>query len=104
MAAAMPNSVPPGLCRRRATLSWPRALPVNEAAVLCSLPFFIQYADKRARHDSFVSLESRFEDLLDRYGTTEDHRKGIRASYLQAKAIEEALSRHLGMDLRTLKV
>ena len=78
---------------------WPWPLPVNDAAALCSLPFFIQYADKRARHDTFVSLEARFEDLLDRYGTTEDHRKGIRASYLQAKAMEEALSRHLGLDL-----
>ena len=39
------------------------------------------YADKRARHDQFVTLEERFEDLLVRYGDTEEHRQGIRQSY-----------------------
>ncbi len=78
---------------------WPWKLPVDDAARMCSLPFFILYADKRARHDTFVSLEERFEDLLDRYGKTEEHRKSIRVSYLQAKAIEEAMARHLGQNL-----
>ena len=78
---------------------WPWKLPADDAARMCSLPFFILYADKRAKHDSFVTLESRFEDLIDRYGKTEEHRKSIRASYLQAKAIEDALSKHLGVGL-----
>lgn len=78
---------------------WPWKLPADDAQRMCSLPFFILYADKRARHDAFVSLEARFEDLIDRYGRTEEHRKSICGSYLQAKAIEEALSRHLGVGL-----
>ncbi len=78
---------------------WPWKLPADNAVLMCSLPFFILYADKRARHDAFVSLEVRFEDLIDRYGKTEAHRKSICGSYLQAKGIEEALSRHLGVGL-----
>lgn len=78
---------------------WPWPLPLDNAEKLCSLPFFIMYADKRARHDVFVTLEARFEDLLDRYGSTEERVQGIRASYLQAKALEEGLSRHLGVGL-----
>ena len=81
---------------------WPWKLPVEDAARMCSLPFFILYADKRAKHDTFVSLESRFEDLIVRYGKTEEHKKSIRASYLQAKAIEEALARHLEMELSSI--
>ena len=57
------------------------------------------YADKRARHDQFVTLEERFEDLLVRYGDTEEHRQGIRQSYAQGKAIERSMSLILGRDL-----
>lgn len=78
---------------------WPWALPVDDPARICSLPFFIIYADKRARHDVFVSLEKRFEDLLVRYGGTAEKEDGIRLSFAQAQAIEDALSRHLGIRL-----
>ena len=57
------------------------------------------YADKRARHAQFVTLEERFEDLLVRYGDTEEHRQGIRQSYAQGKAIERSMSLILGRDL-----
>ncbi|MDO5537206.1 MAG: HD domain-containing protein [Desulfovibrionaceae bacterium] len=82
---------------------WPWPLPADNAERMCSLPFFIMYADKRARHDQFVTLEERFDDLYVRYGNTETHRAGIRASYLQAKAIEAALSRHLCVDLSGIR-
>ena len=59
----------------------------------------VMYADKRARHDQFVTLEERFEDLLVRYGDTEEHRQGIRQSYAQGKAIERSMSLILGRDL-----
>ncbi len=78
---------------------WPWPLPADDPARMCSLPFFVMYADKRCRHDEFVTLEERFEDLIDRYGDTESHREGIRASYLQAKAVEGALSKHMHVDL-----
>lgn len=78
---------------------WPWELPTKSGELMCSLPFFVLYADKRARHDVFVSLEARYEDLLDRYGKTERHRESICASYLQIKAVETALSKHLGMGI-----
>ncbi len=78
---------------------WPWELPADDAARMCSLPFLVMYADKRCRHDEFVTLEERFDDLYERYGDTERHREGIRASYMQAKAVEMALSRHMHVDL-----
>lgn len=78
---------------------WPWKLPVDDAERMCSLPFFIMYADKRCRHDQFVSLEERFDDLLERYGKTDEHKAGIYDSYLQAKNIERALSKHMRVDL-----
>jgi putative nucleotidyltransferase with HDIG domain len=57
------------------------------------------YADKRVKHDSFVSLDERFEDLHVRYGINEYARERITASCLQSKRIEAALSRRLGLEL-----
>ena len=37
----------------------------------------INYADKRVRHDTVVSLEERFIDLLERYGVTPERRVRI---------------------------
>lgn len=75
---------------------WPWALPEGKA--ICSLPIFVLYADKRARHDQCVSLDERFEDLLIRYGKTETARALIRKSYQQSQAIEAALMRQLKWD------
>ncbi len=44
--------------------------PVNEAEI-------IYYADKRVKHNQFVSVEERIVDLLERYGTTEEQRRRI---------------------------
>ncbi len=74
---------------------WPWDLPKN----VCALPFFVIYADKRIMHQKCVSLEERYEDLLTRYGTTEEHRIGITVSYEQGKNIESALSAQLEMPL-----
>jgi putative nucleotidyltransferase with HDIG domain len=73
---------------------WPWRLP--EGDCLCTLPFFIIYADKRVRHDVCVSLDERYEDLLTRYGHSEAARSGIRKSYEQGKTIERAFSALLG--------
>lgn len=75
---------------------WPWAI---HSGNVCSLPFFIIYADKRVMHDRCVTLEERFDDLLVRYGDTEAHRASIRASYEQGKIIENALSAQTGVDL-----
>lgn len=75
---------------------WP--WPVDPARV-CSLPFFVIYADKRIKHDRCVSLRERFEDLLVRYGHTEQARAGIQESYRQGQTIERALAARLGLNL-----
>lgn len=76
---------------------WPWPLPPGKA--ICSLPIFVLYADKRARHDACVPLRDRFEDLLVRYGHTELARSGIRSSYGQAREIEKALEEQLECNL-----
>lgn len=76
---------------------WPWQLP--EGSGICCLPIFIIYADKRVRHDKCVTLEQRFDDLIVRYGKTEEIRANIRKSLQQAEQIEAALSRELKWDL-----
>lgn len=76
---------------------WPWPLP--DGSGLCSLPFFIIYADKRVRHDQCVTLEERFEDLLTRYGHSEASRQGIRVSFEQGQTIERVLSAQLECGL-----
>jgi len=60
------------------------------------LPLSIIYSDKRVKHNRVVSLSERFEDLLHRYGATEDIRQRIGRSFDQAREIEEALIQTLG--------
>ena len=63
------------------------------------LPLVVQYADKRVRHNEQVFLDERFEDLYERYGTTEDIRYRIRKSKQQALVIERGLGKILGVKL-----
>ncbi len=51
----------------------------------------INYADKRVRHDTVVSLEERFIDLMDRYGKTPEQR--LRLGQLREKTLE--LEQHI---------
>jgi hypothetical protein len=59
----------------------------------------IVYADKRVRHDAYVSLDERFADLIDRYGVDAFTRSRIELSLQQGKRIEAALSRRLEVHL-----
>lgn len=59
----------------------------------------ILYADKRVRHDQYVSLDERFRDLMLRYGLTETARGRLSAAHIQGKTIEAALSSRLGVKL-----
>ncbi len=63
------------------------------------LLMIIEYADKRVRHDCYVTLAERFEDLQERYGVNEFVRGRIRISHEQGERLEEALSRRLGVNL-----
>ena len=57
------------------------------------------YADKRVKHDSYVSLDERFLDLQKRYGVNEYARSRIEESRQQGKKVEAAFSRRLGVPL-----
>ncbi len=76
-------------------VQWPWELPSN----VCDLVFFVIYADKRCMHNVCVTLEERYEDLLQRYGDTDHHKNLIRLSYEQGVNIEQALSALLECDL-----
>lgn len=75
---------------------WPWEEELNEDTLL---PLAVIYADKRVMHDGYVTMEERFVDLYERYGTTEKSRGLIDAAKVQGKRIEEALSGLLGVDL-----
>jgi len=49
----------------------------------------VYYADKRVRHDEVVSLESRLEYIVDRYGKGDPHREHhIRLNFQQCQYLE----------------
>jgi hypothetical protein len=76
-------------------VSWPFAVDVRADFI----PLAVLYADKRVAHDRIVPIESRFDDLLTRYGTTQDIRDRIHTTNRQAKDIENAFGRLLEIDL-----
>lgn len=76
---------------------WPWEIPTDHR--VCSLPFFVLYADKRIKHDQCVSLQERFEDLLVRYGSSEKSRNGIGVSHQQGLNLERAFTGQLGWNI-----
>lgn len=76
---------------------WPWA--VDETVDSWLLAYCIIYADKRVMHDAVVSAEERYEDLLLRYGVTENARTRITTSHNQGLEIEAALSRRIKVSL-----
>ncbi|WP_319761724.1 phosphohydrolase [Maridesulfovibrio sp.] len=63
------------------------------------LPLVISYADKRVMHDTFTTLEKRFNDLKVRYGRTEKIKQRIHKTFEQALTLEERLGKLIGVDL-----
>jgi len=63
------------------------------------LPLVIIYSDKRVKHTKVVSIEERFEDLFQRYGTNIKKRNLIQKSKDQVLAIASNFSKILGVDL-----
>ena len=74
---------------------WPWDFPEDLAHPV----FFVQYADKRVMHDTVVTLDERFEDLLTRYGHTEASRAAIIVGNECAKLLQHALSAFLELPL-----
>lgn len=67
------------------------SLEVNEAMV-------VNYSDKRVMHDRVVSLQKRFVDLMDRYGTDDQRMHRIMTHYAEAREVERILVSSSGMD------
>jgi putative nucleotidyltransferase with HDIG domain len=62
--------------------------PVTESLI-------VNYADKRVRHDQYVTLEERFEDLIDRYGRTSAQKDLLRQRLCLYRELERAIFRDL---------
>lgn len=63
------------------------------------LPLAVIYGDKRVAHDRIVSLEDRFQDLLERYGKTRLIRERIAVTHEQAMEVERLFSKKCKVDL-----
>jgi uncharacterized protein len=59
----------------------------------------INYADKRVMHDRIVSLAERVQDLIQRYGVTEEIKKRIQQNESQVIAIEKKIAGSIAIDL-----
>ena len=59
----------------------------------------VHYADKRVIHDRIVSLSERVEDLIKRYGTSEEMRNLIRQNESNVYAIEKKIAGAMTVDL-----
>jgi putative nucleotidyltransferase with HDIG domain len=61
----------------------------------------INYSDKRVMHDKIVSLAERVEDLISRYGTTEERKNFILQNESTAYDIEKKIAGSMTVDLDT---
>jgi uncharacterized protein len=61
----------------------------------------VNYADKRVMHDRIVSLAQRVEDLIQRYGTTEEIKNRIRRNERTVYAIEKKIADSMSVDLNS---
>ncbi len=59
----------------------------------------IHYADKRVMHDRIVSITERVEDIIQRYGVTEEIKNRIRQNESKAYAIEKKVASSMVVDL-----
>ena len=73
-----------------------RAFTLDEAMV-------VNYADKRVMHTRVVSLDTRFMDLMERYGTDGSRRERIRMHLRDCMKVENLIARSCGVDLQGLE-
>lgn len=60
----------------------------------------IYYADKRVMHDKIVTLEERVQDLLIRYGKTEEIRNLILQNLQHVTSVERKLTSFMKIDIQ----
>ncbi len=63
----------------------------------------VNYADKRVRHDTVVSLEERFIDLMNRYGKTPERRLLLEQMRETALDLEEKIFHRIGLTPEDLQ-
>lgn len=63
----------------------------------------LNYADKRVRHDRVVTLEDRFIDLMERYGTTPERRIRLHRMREAAFRLEKEIFRQIELAPDDLK-
>ena len=51
----------------------------------------VNYADKRVRHSTVVSLHQRFEDLVQRYGRNREAQNHIMLQHTRTRALEDKI-------------
>jgi len=73
--------------------------PFEMDAARYFMPMTVLYADKRAMHETLVSVSTRFDDLIVRYGHTPEIQEKIRWTVDQVLEIERLLGALLGKDL-----
>ncbi len=77
-------------------VEWPWEYPDN----VCSPALFVGYADRRVKHDTYVTVQERYHDLLERYGKLDPRRhETISSAYERALTLERALSAQLELPL-----
>lgn len=59
----------------------------------------IYYADKRVMHDKVVSLRERVQDLICRYGVTEEVKRHILQNEVQALCVERKIAGLMTVDI-----
>jgi len=62
----------------------------------------IYYADKRVMHEKIVSLDQRIEDIAERYGHTEEHRKHILENIDFVLKVEAKIERYTTSSIKKL--
>lgn len=78
-------------------VSWPWENTVmDDVQDPLRLPIVIAYADKRARHAEIVSIRERFDDLIVRYGISEEKKRSLLRYYEHTERVEQALFERVG--------
>ncbi len=86
---------------------WPEVADIVRQHVMLDMPvsdyshineaMLLNYSDKRVMHTRFVSLERRFEDLMQRYGTNAQRRNRIEFMYRESRVLEQVIFRAAGI-------
>lgn len=77
-------------------------VPLEEGLLGVTEAEIVNYADKRVMHDRIVTLEERFDDLMHRYGGSQDSRTVIASFLEKTKQIERKIFRILGIQPEAL--